>query len=136
MTKKRWEEIKKILIRREGFEYDCPPIAPDLCAEVEAALKFDEAMDGPKYSRDFECFWRSYPRHVGKGAAFKAWKRLNPSLNLQGRILNAIGRQLRSGQWQRENGRFIPHAATWLNGARFDDDEGTSAVPPKLQVVL
>jgi hypothetical protein len=136
MTKKRWEVIKGTLIDCVGFDYDLSGVTPDLCAEIEKALTFEDAEDGPKYSSYFECFWHAYPRHVGKGAAFKAWKRLNPSLNLQGRILNALDRQRRSDQWQRENGRFIPHAATWLNGSRFDDDEGTPAAPQKLQVVL
>jgi hypothetical protein len=136
MTKKRWEVIKGTLTDCVGFDYDLSGVTPDLCAEIEKALKFEEASEGPKYTSEFELFWNLYPRHVGKGAAFKVWNRLHPSVYLQNRILIAIDRQKRSDQWQRENGRFIPHAATWLNGARFDDDEGTSAVPPKLQVVL
>jgi hypothetical protein len=136
MTKKRWEVIKGTLTDCVGFDYDLSGVTPDLCAEIEKALTFEDAEDGPKYSPSFELFWSYYPRHVGKGAAFKAWKKIGPSLDFNRRIINAVERQKRSDQWQRENGRFIPHAATWLNGSRFDDDEGAPAVPPKLQVVL
>ena len=27
-----------------------------------------------------------------------------------------------SAQWQRDNGQYIPHPATWLNQGRWDDE--------------
>jgi hypothetical protein len=131
MTKKRWEEIKTGLIM--GPLYCFPETIPALCVEIEEAFGFEKETDGLKYGPEFELFWKCYPRHEGKVAAFKAWKKLNPSLDLQAAIIDAIDRHRRSDQWKRN---IIPHASTWLNGARFDDDEGAPAVPPKLQVVL
>jgi hypothetical protein len=134
MTRERWIEIKNTFLIGHLFAYTDPGLIEAMCAEVEEAFGFDkEVEDGPKYSPAFERFWRFYPRHSAKAAAFKAWKKLNPSLELQAAIIDAIDRHRRSDQWKRN---IIPHAATWLNGARFDDDEGTPAVPPKLQVVL
>jgi len=81
------------------------------------------------YSLEFEKFWEVYPKHVGKGAAFKAWKRIHPSKTLQDIVLSAIGRQKKSAQWLNENGRYIPNPSTWLSQSRWDDD----ATGPKTQ---
>lgn len=72
----------------------------------------------------FERFWSLYPRKVSKGAALKAWAKLNPALGEQ--ILKAIENQ----KYYREQvtkanavlpkyqQKFMPdwkHPATWLN---------------------
>jgi len=36
-------------------------------------------------------------------------------------MLAAIERQRGSQQWVKDNGQFIPHAATWLNQERWQD---------------
>lgn len=70
----------------------------------------------------FKAFWEAYPRRIGKGDAEKAWKKLRPSLALQELILAAIDRQRRSRQWREDNGKYIPHPATWLRQKRWDDE--------------
>jgi hypothetical protein len=30
--------------------------------------------------------------------------------------------QRQSAQWQRDDGQFIPHPSTWLNGRRWEDE--------------
>jgi len=70
----------------------------------------------------FDAFWEVYPRRVAKGTAEKAWLKIKPDSELQQKILAAIKAQKRSDQWQREEGRFIPHPATWLKGAQWDDE--------------
>jgi hypothetical protein len=73
----------------------------------------------------FSIFWSSYPKKVGKGAALKVWTRLKPNPELQSRIHAAIAQQLETDQWQRDNGQFIPHPATWLNQTRWEDETAT-----------
>ena len=34
----------------------------------------------------------------------------------------ALERDKRSEQWRRDNGDFIPHPASWLNGRRWEDE--------------
>ena len=34
----------------------------------------------------------------------------------------AIQRQKESAQWDREDGRYIPNAATWLSQGRWEDE--------------
>lgn len=70
----------------------------------------------------FEAFWIAYPRKVGKGAALKIWTRIKPSAELTERMLTAVHLAKQSEQWKKENGRFIPHLATWLNQGRWDDE--------------
>lgn len=70
----------------------------------------------------FARFWAAYPNKTGKEAARKVWRRLKPSQALTGVMLLAIERQRISDAWARENGRFIPHPATWLNQGRWDDE--------------
>lgn len=74
------------------------------------------------YPSDFEAFWAQYPNKTGKGAALKVWKKLKPSKRLQEIIAAALAVVKGSRQWKRDNGQFIPHAATWLNQSRWDDD--------------
>lgn len=76
----------------------------------------------PKYRPEwFERFWALYPRHTAKAAAVKAWDKLKPDLELCRVMANAIRAQMRSPQWT-EGPEHIPHPATWLNGARWQDE--------------
>lgn len=70
----------------------------------------------------FDRFWEAYPKKVGKGEARKAFARLKVSGELLDRMLAALTRQRVSDQWNRENGRFIPNPATWLNQERWSDE--------------
>ncbi len=75
-----------------------------------------------EYTPDFEEFWRAYPKKVGKGAAWKSWKRLRPDQETQSDMIRALENQSTSNQWQRERGRFIPNPAAWLNQHRWEDE--------------
>lgn len=84
------------------------------------------AFDGPRPSGwsqrledTFNEFWEHYPRKVAKGEARKVWKRLKPYPHLE-TIHKTLKRQSRSDQWRREDGRFIPHPATWLNSTGWE----------------
>jgi hypothetical protein len=54
-------------------------------------------------------------------AALKAWRRL-PSPDLVATIMTTLERFRSSPDWLKDHGKFIPHAATWLNGRRWEDD--------------
>ncbi len=79
----------------------------------------------PKEPPGFAEFWELYPRKVGKGAARKAWerarKRCNGSRDLLTLCQEALPKHLRSEQWTRDGGQFVPHPATWLNQDRWED---------------
>jgi len=67
-------------------------------------------------------FWEDYPKKIGKGAAEKSYKKINPSQELQEKIIEAVKTAKQSQQWIRDNGQFIPNPATWLNQKRWEDE--------------
>jgi len=75
------------------------------------------------HEQRFESFWLAYPKKTGKESARKWWLAQKPSGALHTKMLTAIGAQKVSLQWLREDGRFIPNPATWLNQGRWDDEE-------------
>ena len=80
----------------------------------------------------FNKFWQAYPRHTAKQNARKAWDKLklvpdDPRLQA---IENGLLRAKQSRDWLKDSGQFIPHAATWLNGARWNDDYSVGVVAP------
>ena len=70
----------------------------------------------------FDVFWAAYPRHVAKQAALAAWKKLKPDGGMLDRKMEGLARWKASDEWQREDGRYIPHPASWLNGRRWEDE--------------
>ena len=69
----------------------------------------------------FVRFWEAYPRKVKKPAAAKAFASFNPTEDLLAVMLAAIAKQKRSVQWNKNDGEFIPHPASWLNDRRWED---------------
>ena len=72
----------------------------------------------------FERFWAAYPRHEARQNGLKAFQKLNPDEELVSVMIPWIGRARESEQWQNKD--KIPHASTWLNQRRWEDDP-----PPK-----
>jgi len=81
----------------------------------------------PELEGNFEIFWSCYPRKVAKVAARVAFARALKSVTLE-KILEAVELQRGSEQWTKNDGKFIPHAATWLNQRRWDDEVSANAV--------
>lgn len=76
---------------------------------------------------DFDRFWAAYPRKTAKAKAREVWKRLRPDEAKLGVILAALERQKQCDQWQRG---IIPHASTWLNQERWEDEIATQGLLP------
>lgn len=88
----------------------------------------------------FVRFWSAYPRHVAKGAAVKAWAKLDPDEEMVQRICHALGDQKKYRQAAEDKNKGLPerhqkflpdwpHPSTWLNQQRYDDEiPSTSAL--------
>lgn len=76
----------------------------------------------------FAKFWAAYPRKTAKLTATKAFKKLKATDALMSQLIAALDREKESPQWRKDSGQFIPHAATWLNQHRWED-ETTSGSP-------
>lgn len=75
----------------------------------------------PPFPEGFDAFWSSYPKKKAKLDAEKAWAKLRPDAALQQTMATALAWQAQSRDWTKEDGQFIPNAATWLNGRRWED---------------
>lgn len=71
------------------------------------------------YSDDFETWWSEYPRKIAKGTAFKAWKSAIRKASFDV-ILDSVKAFAVKCAGQEQ--QYIPHAATWLNGERWNDE--------------
>lgn len=74
------------------------------------------------YSTDFDAFWSEYPKKIGKGEAWKSWKKIRPDDALSSKMVVAVRFQRDCQQWKKDNGQFIPNPATWLNQRRWEDE--------------
>ena len=68
----------------------------------------------------FENFWSQYPRKIGKLTAKRSWEKL--SLDNQQKALEAIVEHRKYWVAKGTDWEFIPHASTWLNQERFEDE--------------
>ena len=98
-------QVKKHLSKDSSND---PPIAPQGAGCVDL----------------FERFWAAYPRKQYKDRARRAWAKLSPDMDLCRKMSEALNTQKQSDQWMRDDGRYIPHPATWLNGRCWEDDPG------------
>jgi len=72
-----------------------------------------------KSENDFLEFWNLYPKKKKKKEALNAWLKVSPPIQP---VLNAIGWQKQQQDWIKEDGKFIPHPATYINGHRWEDE--------------
>ena len=72
----------------------------------------------------FEAFWRTYPRRVGKGAARTKFERALKLATFE-EIMAGLRRQL--SYYATREQQFIPHPATWLFQERWDDEPQIAA---------
>ena len=68
----------------------------------------------------FDEFWMLYPRKVAKASARKAWKKLTEAQQLE--AAKAIANHCQYWKAKETGLEFIPHAATWLNQERWEDE--------------
>ena len=119
---------KKRFTFKEILEFDAPPISAANCGKVPQSAAIIQSNPIQKQSKsksednareDFEKFWSAYPRKAGnKQKAFEAFKKSGVPLET---LLSAIETQKQSAQWTKDDGQFIPHPTTWLNGKRWED---------------
>jgi hypothetical protein len=75
------------------------------------------------YTPEFEAFWKAYPNGNSKQNAFAAWSRLDPSPELQEKLIQNVVYRREKGDWKGRDVHLIPHAATYLNGRRWEDKD-------------
>jgi predicted transcriptional regulator len=99
-----------------------PHVTPQSRVEKKKSRKEEEKNTHTARADAFAEFWAAYPKKLGRGAAEKAFGKLQSPSELLPVLLAAIAAQKATTQWQRDNGQFIPYPATWLNHRRWEDD--------------
>ena len=66
----------------------------------------------------FDEFWKLYPRRVAKLVAHRIWNRLSK----KDKTIISIMLPLHILRWEEKELQYIPHASTWLNQKRFEDE--------------
>jgi uncharacterized protein YdaU (DUF1376 family) len=93
-----------------------PPEGGQVCVVAAKAAKKPRKLlaedDG-----SFDRFWAAYPRKEAKKGARRAWQ----NLSAENRTAAIAAVPAFSAKMARKEERYIPHAATWLNGERFED---------------
>lgn len=100
---------------------DIPPISPkgdDAATNTKPQKRKQEPAEG------FDEFWAAYPKREAKVTAVARWNSLRPNEATRRAILADLERRRRSPDWLKENGKYIPLPATYLNQRRWED-EGT-----------
>lgn len=78
-----------------------------------------DSVSKEEYSDEFEIFWREYPnKNSGKKKAYSSFKTAMKKTTLA-ELMRSLDAHKRSSQWTKDDGKFIPHATTWLNGERW-----------------
>lgn len=100
----------------------------DASASVSSSLEKEKGVQRKKekpYTPEFEKFWKAYPRGDGKIEAWRAWLKAqgNEEFPALDDLIAIVESRSRTEDWQKENGKFIPHASTWLNQRRWEDEK-------------
>lgn len=72
----------------------------------------------------FDRFWSIYPRKTAKAAARRSWASRQCE-SMSDAIIASVVRQKGWRGWQEG---YVPHPASWLNGARWEDEEPPAMV--------
>ncbi len=93
---------------------------------ADTTRKQDASKNKRKGRKDVEAwfneyFWKEYPRHEGKVKARGKLLQLMPDAELQIKIMAGLRKYKQTAQWL-EDTKFIPHATTWINAKRWEDD--------------
>jgi len=76
-------------------------------------------------SEPFDRWYQHYPLKVSKGAARKAFEKLNPSEVLLNKMINAIYAQIKHRKLMTDAGQFVPqwkYPATWIRAECWEDE--------------
>ena len=104
---------------------DTDPLTLSLTPTLTGAIAPDtkptkHSSTNSKLHPGFNEFWTSYPRKIAKGDAEKAWSKIKPDLQA---VLTALNWQTKLEDWTKDNGKYIPFPASYLNSGRYEDEK-------------
>ena len=155
--RRRYEREKKRRQRdRAGTSGDKVPMSPHADADADAVIGCSASVSPPdgervlvqqasvplhgtgvgrrkqrdatkSYSPEFLAFWDAYPRKTAKRAAFDSWRRHVRDAETRAAVMAAVRELAEAVAGCDESIKLTPHASTWINQARWEDDQSHSA---------
>ena len=103
---------------------DFSSASPAVCESSIGEKKVSSKEKSAGYSEDFERFWKVYPKRVSKGQAWKTWEKLRKAKELPAieELCRAVRWRKIADDWEKDDGRYIPHPSTWLNAHGWEDE--------------
>lgn len=98
-----------------------PYINTDVNADINNNTSLSRSRAVNMIPQNFKRFWEAYPRKVNRQTAEKTWAKLNPDDELLEKIIQDINRRLEK-EWRGKDMQYIPHASTYLNQRRWEDE--------------
>jgi len=141
--KTRWFALpEKVVSVIEGRPVACSEMSKPLLKNEQALLKSEQPLPDskPDINTDtkitlahFEEFWSSYPKKKAKENARRAFEKLARSKTAPTiqRLIESVMEHMRTPDWQKQGGQFIPYPSTYLNSGAYDDEIFTAPSPPK-----
>ena len=119
--------------KSEGCPGDVQQSSNGRTEDVSANVRTDDSDDthdtnGPTLplkmagDPDFGIFWGTYPKRKSKADARKAWKQTAKSRPPLPFIVAKLEELMRSPEWRKDGGQYIPYPATWLRRGGWDDE--------------
>ncbi len=70
----------------------------------------------------FKRFYNAYPKKKSRGKALSWFKTHKPKSSLVDTMIESLEKQKLTLDWQKQNGRYIPYPATWLNASGWENE--------------
>lgn len=118
---KGWSRNKKF----ERFRTEWLPMLDSIehstpCTDTPLSTDTSTATD---YEQSFELFWKAWPKRKGsKKKALAKWIKIAPDEEMAERMIEAVKNQSKGKQWTKDNGQYVPHVTTWLNGEEWENE--------------
>jgi hypothetical protein len=92
-------------------------LTPELSRDEMSSVATEGGRES--YSDEFETWWSEYPRKIAKGTASRAWKGAISKASFDVLLDSVKAFAIKCSLVEQQ---YIPHAATWLNGERWNDE--------------
>ena len=116
---------------KEDTEKSPPKVPPCRLSDRRCSRSARGAVRRARRGPSFDDFWRAYPNRQAKPLAAKRWERLDMvSRQRSVEVAAVMCESVRRGY---RDAALCPHAATFLNQARYDDwydEAGVLVLPP------
>ena len=89
---------------------------------AQSGVQIENRIQNETILEKFERFYNAYPKKKSRGKALNWFKKHRPESSLVDTMLESLEKQKLTIDWQKQNGRYIPYPATWLNARGWENE--------------